>query len=314
MTPVPRWLVSTFSKGGPKARLRVLMYHRVVGGVPGAVNPGLTASQFEWQMMVLARHFNMLSLSDGVTRYKEGTLPARAACVTFDDGFSDTLRLALPIAQKVGVPIAVFVTTRYLNGGIMFNDSIGAAFDSSDAGRLDLRDLGLGLHALRSDADRVSGFNAVIDQIKYRSVDERLELARRIAAIAEVDVPSDLMLDDAGLRALHQGGAEIGSHTHSHPILSLCNDEEARCEIEEGKRRLERILGAEVRLFAYPNGKPGRDYGPRDVDLVRKAGFEAAFTTGVSPDAGMRDAFQIPRFTPWDTNEWRFVARLLRQS
>ncbi|MCB1737839.1 MAG: polysaccharide deacetylase family protein [Gammaproteobacteria bacterium] len=314
MMHLPRWLVSTFSKGGQNARLRVLMYHRVIGGEPGAVNPGLTADQFQWQMEVLNRHFNMLPLSEAVRRYKEGTLPSRAACVSFDDGFSDTLHLALPIAQKVGVPIAVFVTTRYLNGGIMFNDSIGAAFNGARAASLDLNPLGLGTHDLHGDAARIDGFHAVIDQIKYRSVDERLELARRIAEIAEVEVPADLMLDDEGLRALHQGGAEIGSHTHSHPILSLCSDEEARWEIEEGKRRLEAILGVDVRLFAYPNGKPGQDYGPRDVRFVSEAGFDAAFTTGVAADAGVRDVYQIPRFTPWDSNEWRFVARLLLQS
>jgi peptidoglycan/xylan/chitin deacetylase (PgdA/CDA1 family) len=104
---------------------------------------------------------------------------------------------------------------------------------------------------------------------------------------------------------------EIGAHTINHPILATLDEKEARAEIVGGKRRLEDITGAPVSLFAFPNGKPGRDYGPRDVDLVKKAGFAAAVSTISGVANRSSDLFQLPRFGPWDRNPRRLGVRLL---
>jgi len=104
---------------------------------------------------------------------------------------------------------------------------------------------------------------------------------------------------------------EIGGHTVDHPILRLLDERQARAEIAGGKRRLEEITGAPVTLFAYPNGKPGQDYGPRDVELVREAGFVAAMSTMAGIADRASDVFQVPRATPWDRSPSRFGARLL---
>ena len=68
---------------------------------------------------------------------------------------------------------------------------------------------------------------------------------------------------------------------------------------------------APVMLFAYPNGKPGRDYGPRDVELVKEAGFDAAMSTIGGVADHRSDLFQLPRFSPWDGSPRRFGLRLL---
>jgi len=91
----------------------------------------------------------------------------------------------------------------------------------------------------------------------------------------------------------------------------VLDDRQARAEIVGGKHCLEEITGAPVTLFAYPNGKPGRDYGPRDVELVRQAGFAAAVSTSVGAANRASDLFQLPRFTPWDRSPRLFGLRLL---
>ena len=65
-------------------------------------------------------------------------------------------------------------------------------------------------------------------------------------------------------------------------------------------------------LFAYPNGKPGEDYLPRDVALVRELGFDAAVSTAWGASGHGSDPFQLQRFTPWDRTKARFGLRLLR--
>lgn len=105
---------------------------------------------------------------------------------------------------------------------------------------------------------------------------------------------------------------EIGGHTVSHPILLNLSDEEARREIADGKRLLENITGTPLKLFAYPNGKPEKDYGTAHVSMVQQLGFAAAVSTTWGTAHAGSDLYQLPRFTPWDKSPRRFVLRLLQ--
>jgi peptidoglycan/xylan/chitin deacetylase (PgdA/CDA1 family) len=118
------------------------------------------------------------------------------------------------------------------------------------------------------------------------------------------------MMRSDQVRNLRRAGMQIGAHTVSHPILARLDEAQARDEIETGKGQLEDLLGERVTLFAYPNGKPGEDYRPDNVALVRAAGFRAAFSTAWGSAHRHTDVFQVPRFTPWDRSRLRFGLRM----
>ncbi len=66
--------------------------------------------------------------------------------------------------------------------------------------------------------------------------------------------------------------------------------------------------------FAYPNGKPNRDYDARHVAMAREAGFVTALTTAWGAAAADSDPFQIPRVAAWDRTPLRYGLRLARAS
>jgi len=66
---------------------------------------------------------------------------------------------------------------------------------------------------------------------------------------------------------------ELGAHTMTHPILPRLSKEEQREEILGCRRFLSDSTGQPVRYFAYPGG----EYDQDTVELVRAAGYEAAF-------------------------------------
>jgi peptidoglycan/xylan/chitin deacetylase (PgdA/CDA1 family) len=68
---------------------------------------------------------------------------------------------------------------------------------------------------------------------------------------------------------------EIGSHTYDHCFLRDIDITEAHYQINEGKKRLEDMLGRKVTGFCYPGGK----YRQGDTDMVKAAGFRYARTT-----------------------------------
>lgn len=306
-----RLVGNVLSPAGDRGRLSVLIYHRA-RPAPDPIFPDeIDAGAFERQMALLASEFNVLPLGEACARLARGGLPARAVCVTFDDGYADNERTALPILKRFGVPATFFVATGYIDGGIMFNDGVIEAVRSAPAGTHDLSRLGLGTHTLRDSASRRTAVDALLAGIKYRQVDERTALVEQIAEAMRSTLPRDLMMRASQVKRLRDEGMEIGAHTVNHPILAVLDARTARAEIVDGKRRLEEITGAPVMLFAYPNGKPGRDYGPRDVELVRGAGFTAAVSTAEGAASRRSDFFQLPRFSPWDRNPRRLGLRLL---
>lgn len=302
-------LLRVLSPGGRRG-LSILIYHRVLPQKDPLLPDEVDREEFSQQMALLRSRFNVLPLLEATRLMREGRLPPRAACITFDDGYADNAEVALPVLQQHGLHATFFVASGFLNGGRMWNDTVIETVRLAEGAYLDASALGLGRHALHSLADRRQALGALIGQLKYRDMDERLELVQKLAALSGRQLRDDLMMDTGQLRKLHAAGMHIGAHTVHHPILARLPAERARGEIEAGKQALESLLGAPVALFAYPNGKPGADYDAAHVDIVRELGFEAAVSTASGAARRNQDLFQLPRFTPWDRSAFRFVLRL----
>ena len=159
---------------------------------------------------------------------------------------------------------------------------------------------------------RRAAITTLINHIKYRPSSERITITEELAQLAKVQLPTNLMMTSAQVKTMRHAGMQIGAHTVSHPILARLTEDQARQEIGDSKRFLEDLLGERVSLFAYPNGKPGEDYTPQSVGIVRSLGFDAAVSTQWGTSGMGDDLFQIRRFTPWDKTRLRFGVRLLR--
>lgn len=304
-------LAGNFASASRKRSLLVLIYHRVVPEADPLLPDEPDAAGFAAQMDTVARSFNVLPLVDGVRRLYSGRLPRRAVCVTFDDGYANNFDVALPILKMHGIPATVFVAPAFLSGGRMFNDTVIEALRRAPA-ELDLEDIGFGRLTLPDAASRVQAIAKILPTLKYRPQHERLALSETIAERVGVALPSDLMMTEDQVRRLHENGIEVGAHTMTHPILTNLEEPMARREIVDSKARLEAIVGSPVVSFAFPNGRPGRDYQAQHVRLVQAAGFELAVSTAWGAATPTSDLFQIPRIAPWDRTALRFGLRMIR--
>jgi peptidoglycan/xylan/chitin deacetylase (PgdA/CDA1 family) len=299
------------SPAGAKARLSILIFHRVLIEPDPLFPDEMHATHFDEVCGWLKSWFNVLPLDAAVVALKAGTLPARAACISFDDGYADNYQVALPILQRHGLTATFFIATGFLDGGRMWNDTVIESVRSCELPNLDLSNLGLGCYRLESIDDRRAAIAALIAQIKYLSVGERVDMTLQVAQVAGARLPCNLMMTSQEVRAMRNAGMQIGAHTVSHPILARLSRDEAIQEIRASQLFLEQLLGEAVGLFAYPNGKPGEDYLPDSVGVVRKLGFDAAVSTKWGASCTGDDVFQIRRFTPWDRTKLRFGIRLL---
>ena len=291
-------------------RLLILTYHRVLDR-PDPLMPGhVTVDTFRNQIGILKKWFRVAPLSSAVRDLQRGVLPLGSVAVTFDDGYADNYTNALPILAEAGLPATFFIATGFLDGGCMWNDAVTEAIRRSGKAKLDLSWLGLGERALGDSGRRAALVAELIKSLKYLPMDERLERVERLLIEADVPRPEALMMTSAQVGALAGAGMHIGAHTVRHPILSRIPAASAQAEIRASRRYLEELLGRGVDGFAYPNGKPGRDYTAEHVGLVRDCGFEFAVST--APGAARRtdDRYQLPRVGVWSTAPWKILLNM----
>lgn len=306
-----KWLFSAASPAGPEARLSILIFHRVLPQ-PDPMQPGeLDADGFDRLCGWVRRWFNVLPLETAVRLCGQGGLPARALCITFDDGYADNHAVAMPILLRHGLNATFFVSTAFLGRGIMWNDRVIEALRGSPLQAFDGREFGLpGLLSLGRWPERAAAAQALLKGIKHLPAPDREAAVARVERSAGARPATGLMMTADEVRALAAAGMHIGAHTHTHPILATLDAPAAEQEIRLGKDRLEQLLDRPVTLFAYPNGKPVQDFGPEHVQMARRAGFAAAVTTAPGVASRLADPFQLPRFTPWDRTRLRFGMRM----
>lgn len=302
---------SVVSPAGKRARLSILIFHRVLAERDQLFPDEPDVARFHEMMRWVKHWFNVLPLEEAVVRLKCGNLPASAASITFDDGYADNLIYATPVLKELGLHATFFIATGFLDGGRMWNDTVIESIRCTDQVVIDASFLGLGHLSLGYTKDKQAALALLIPVIKHLPGEQRSIAVMRIAESCQAKLPDDLMLTSSQLKQLRNFGMGIGAHTVNHPILIRIGDELARREIAEGRDFLEGLLRERIGLFAYPNGRIANDYNLSHADLVKGLGFDAALTTNWGVSSPHTDIYQLPRFTPWDRTRTRFGLRLL---
>lgn len=305
-------LASIASGFGKKKHLFILIYHRVLDEPDFMRSGEVDKKVFSWQMQLLQKYFNVLQLADALEKMGNNTLPPRAVCITFDDGYADNYLNALPILKQNQLPATFFIASGYLNGGRMWNDTIIETIRRYRKEQLNLEKIQLGIYKTTTEAEKEQAANQIILKIKYLGPEIRAEYTNYIASFTE-NLPDNLMLNNQQLLQLERSGMEIGGHTVTHPIMSKTPAKQLIKEIRNNKQTLESLINKPLRFFAYPNGKPSEDYLPSQVRLIMDNGYQAAVSTQWGVSNNESDLFQLPRFTPWDKQPVKFMLRMIQK-
>ena len=292
----------------------MLYFHRVLAERDPLFPDEPTADEFDTMMGWVQKQFTVIPLAEGVQRLINGSLPPAAAAITFDDGYRDNLEVAAPILKRRNLPATLFVASGFVDGGIMFNDMVIEAIRRTSMPVLELAELGIAPLPLGSWVERRDAVSRLLPAIKHLPAPRRGEVVASLGVRAQVTLPDDLMMTKKQLRDFAGLGFEIGAHTENHPILAVLPDDHAYREITRGREQLEDMIDKRVGLFAYPNGRWGKDFDERHVAMAKACGFDAAFSTEPGVCCKRCDLWSLPRFTPWDRTSMRFHLRMLSNS
>jgi len=295
-------------------RLNILIYHQVFAK-KNAMRPSEPdAETFAWQMQLINKHFTPLSISAALKHLEQGTLPANAICVTFDDGYINNLEIAAPILQQLNIPATVYIATGFSDGENMFNDRVIDLLANETLSILSLIAIKEQPAELESTEKRIKVAHHILAKIKYLPIAERKTLIDALYQENNAQECPRKMMSAIQIKQLRSMGIEIGAHTVEHPILKVLEPREQQQQIIESKKVLAKILGEEIKGFAYPNGKIEDDYDLTTKAIVEELAFDYAVSTNWGITTKDSDKFQLNRFTPWDDKPWKFHLRLLLNS
>jgi peptidoglycan/xylan/chitin deacetylase (PgdA/CDA1 family) len=182
----------------------------------------------------------------------------RFAMMTFDDGYANNL-LALPVLRSYHVPAVIYVSTNHVRYGKAF------WWDVVYRNR----------HRQKRSESDIELERAVL---KRKTVPEiEAYLTREFGAGWERPAGDlDRPLTPAELRDLAEEPLiEIGNHTADHAILTLCDSETMRSQIELAQSYLASETGSMPITISYPNG----NYDKRVIVAAQACGLIHGITT-----------------------------------
>jgi glycosyltransferase involved in cell wall biosynthesis/peptidoglycan/xylan/chitin deacetylase (PgdA/CDA1 family) len=234
---------------GDHRKAGILLYH----------NP--TPSTLSRHLEYLAQRHTFVTydaVASAVATGDWSELPSRSLAVVLDDGHAGNVEL-LPTFRRFGIRPTIFICTAIVGTHRKFWFTV-EGLPGNERFRL----------------------MSVPDHERLEALKQRGFTPER-----EYDGPPQALSLEEMTRLLPDVSFE--AHTRSHPILTMCTDDQAAAEIKESKLDVERITGRACTAFAYPNGR----YGEREVELVRAAGLTSARTIETGWNTPDTDPFRL---------------------
>ena len=277
----------------------VHMVNRRRGGVILAYHH-ISGDALERQLALLSRWYAFVSLTEFVSRHRQGRSTNGLMVVTFDDGFGDEVEAAADLAVRRGWPMTFYLPTGYILSGrpywfIRLASQMQAAPEGSY--RVGERTIEIGdAHSRESARRRMAQglFGRPIEEIEafIDRLGEILFASREKRWEPDIPAPiSPQRVADLAQRA------EVAFEAHSvtHPYFSILSGERIREEMEASRRDVEEMTARPVRHFCYPYGITG-SIGLQAPELARQL-FDSATTAIRARCRPGADRALLPRIT-----------------
>jgi peptidoglycan/xylan/chitin deacetylase (PgdA/CDA1 family) len=232
-----------------------------------AVSPGTFRRQVSW----IREAFDIIHPDDLLG---DAPLPARAALITFDDGFAGSFENGLPILKALGVPCVFFLNMRAILERKAILSARACFLAQCVPEFLDFsKTVGLSppFHVTLTPS-MLHSFESSHGPIDEEAV---LEYQGKFADPDTIKAWSEREL------------VVYGNHLYDHWNSSSLSREEFEEQHGKNERALSGLANP-VNLFSFPNGRPGICFSGREVAFLRSLGTGRVFSAAqiVNADPG----------------------------
>ncbi len=182
--------------------------------------------------------------------------------ITFDDGERSFYDVVFPVLKKHNIPVSLFISPEIIMSTKNFWFQEIRGYDALVIKEIIARQL-------KISKQKIEKYTCqdIFKNLTFSEINKVIHAYQQQTGCGQK--PSlNISLDEV-LEVERSGLVTIGAHTLHHPILKNENDSNCHTEITKSIKDLENILQHPIKYFAYPNGRPGIDFGEREIKYLK---------------------------------------------
>jgi peptidoglycan/xylan/chitin deacetylase (PgdA/CDA1 family) len=261
-------------------RYVILLYHQIVDEKvefdPARLRVNI--NDFERQLNWISKNCDVVSLADIVGKIKQKEKGNKTyVAVSFDDGYENNFKIAVPILKKYQIPATFFLATKYIDDVCLVPwwDMLELIIKQASS---IVDDYNGRKYSLGIVKDKILFFRKVSKKImkNYCEKDEIIKEVRNKTKVYNVPNENRFARWNT-IQDLTSELFDFGAHTLSHDSLVVKNGDDIKNEFLSSRDIIQNNLNKEIKLLAYPyGGKEQTDCV--DENMLQNIGFDAAVT------------------------------------
>ena len=238
-----------------KKELMVVLFHQV-NDKPLTFYPAVPTKVYQEMCLFLNKHYEIIHFSE-IEKYYKSNPNKPAAIITFDDGMYDIVEHVLPFMEKHHLKFNINIDTEILETKLpqdflrvydILNQS------SSITSYMDETFLDKPIKInYTSPIETENVFTEILSNLTKENK-RKFTLQMHDKLHMKTHLYSRVITSDELKELAKNKLIEIGSHSHSHSVLSKIDVESAKYELTHSKQILETITQKPIPIIAYPNG------------------------------------------------------------
>jgi len=314
LNKIKKTIIKSNKKLIQRNRSVILIYHRVANISFDPFQMAVSEFNFEKQLEFLKDNYNVISLESLINKIKNKEKLNKYIAITFDDGYYDNLRNALPLLEKYKLPATIFVSPTFVlnNKEFWWDELERIIFDVEDSRSLTLK-TNNNSKSWSFNQDRVLVLREIHQILKSLNENQRSLIINQIKIWygKPLEAREEYRpLTAFELKKLSESQyVEIGAHTMNHVVLANETFERQEKEIKDSKEMLEKIINKKIVSFSYPFGGK-TDFNSTSIDIVSNLDFLCAMSNNQNYIDKNSNIFSMPRFLVRNWTKQEFTQKI----
>lgn len=258
-----------------KKSLLVLMFHQV-NDKKSLFYPSMPVHVFKEMCQFVKKHYEVIHFSEIDEFYSKKVIKP-AAIITFDDGNYDIVKNVFPILKEMNLKFNINIDTEILETS-MSQDFV-RVYDILNSTKIDsfINPKFMNEPISINKKNPIETEFIFTELLSNMSTQKRREFLIDMASITKMENANfSKVVSFEDLRMLSESHlVEIGSHSHTHSILTKIPRDQVIYELKHSKEILEEITEKKIEVIAFPNGV----YNSSIEELSKKLGYKFILKT-----------------------------------
>ncbi len=274
-----------YSKFLKKNKCVIFLFHGVRSKekfeIINYTNKHISKKDFKLILQKLSSKGKCLSIDEVYDHIKRGIdFDDFSFAISFDDGFYNNYKIAIPILKKFKFPAVFYVTYNFIDSNLSsWTDQIEYIVENSKKGNF------------KTEIGNIKFANNKNSKIKFlTNLRRKLKKNRKINPYGFVDnLANELKFKQKYkklnfsifkkmnwriIKKIHKDKLfTVGGHSRNHDILSHLNYRKLKRDLSFTIRGINKRLKTKIEHFSYPEGVDGT-YGIREIKILKKEGIK----------------------------------------